>query len=89
MSRFRKARHRLRLRQVDKNIDVVAQGLKVTGYQPVHKLAQLEIEVPKESEMPAKDKYWVFSRTSRGYRKGAHRQPKWTKITNRVPPTGF
>jgi hypothetical protein len=34
-----------------------------------------------EAEMPAKDKYWVFSKKDResGYRKGAHKVPKWTK----------
>jgi hypothetical protein len=30
--------------------------------------------------MPAKDKYTVFSRHDRGYRKGIHKVPKWTRV---------
>jgi hypothetical protein len=55
--------------------------------------------------MPAKDKYTVFSRHDRGYRKGIHKVPKftrvrprrllldfysyWTQLTLRVNPKGF
>ena len=38
------------------------------------------LEVPKESEMPARDKYTVFSRTSRNYRKPIQFVPKWTRV---------
>ena len=36
--------------------------------------------------MPARDKYWVFSKKDResGYRKGAHKVPKWTKYISNV-----
>lgn len=36
--------------------------------------------LPKEHEMPAKDKYTVFSPHARGYRKGIHKVPKWTRV---------
>ena len=38
------------------------------------------LELPKEHEMPAKDKYTVFSPHSKGYRKGIHKVPKWTRV---------
>lgn len=87
MSRYQKARQRRRLRHVDETIATVAKGLASKG-ETVHALEKLKM-LPKESEMPARDKYWIFNRTSRNYRKGAHRQPKFTKVTNRVPPPGF
>jgi hypothetical protein len=88
MSKGQKARHRLRMRIVDRNIERVGLALKSNG-MTCNMLERLKRELPKESEMPAKDKYWVFNKTSKGYRKSAHRQPKWTKITNRVPPKGY
>lgn len=30
--------------------------------------------------MPARDKYTVFSPHHRGYRKGIHKVPKWTRV---------
>lgn len=90
MSRHRKFRHRLRMRMVDRNIARLAAGLLHDGMS-CQIVSKLENELPKEHEMTAKDKYWVFckSKAAKGYRKGAHRQPKWTKITNRTPPFGF
>ncbi|CDO95912.1 unnamed protein product [Kluyveromyces dobzhanskii CBS 2104] len=44
---------------------------------------------PKESEMSATDKYSVFSRYSKGYRKGIHKVPKWTKLSIRRNPRHF
>ncbi len=38
------------------------------------------LELPKEHEMPARDKYTVFSPQARGYRKGIHKVPKWTRV---------
>jgi hypothetical protein len=38
------------------------------------------LELPKEHEMPAKDKYTIFSPHERGYRKGIHKVPKWTRV---------
>jgi hypothetical protein len=76
------------MRQVDKNIEKIGLALESQG-KTLRLLEALKQNLPKESEMPPKDKYWVFSRKARGYRKGAHLQPKWTRITNRVPPPGF
>ncbi len=30
--------------------------------------------------MPPRDKYTVFSRHAKGYRKGIHKVPKWTRV---------
>lgn len=38
------------------------------------------LELPKEHEMPARDKYTVFSKHEKGYRKGIHKVPKWTRV---------
>lgn len=38
------------------------------------------LELPKEHEMPPRDKYTVFSRHVKGYRKGIHKVPKWTRV---------
>lgn len=87
MSRHQKARQRSRLRAVDRTIETVESALAAQG-KSLHKLETLK-ELPKESEMPPRDKYWIFNKTSQNYRKGAHRQPHFTKVTNRVPPKGF
>ncbi|KAF7338472.1 54S ribosomal protein L31, mitochondrial [Mycena venus] len=47
------------------------------------------LEIPKEHEMAAKDKYTVFTPHAVGYRKGIHKVPKWTRITQRTNPKGF
>jgi len=39
------------------------------------------LELPKEHEMLPKDKYTVFSPHARGYRKGVHKVPKWTRVS--------
>ncbi|AGO13343.1 AaceriAFR202Wp [[Ashbya] aceris (nom. inval.)] len=44
---------------------------------------------PAEHQMSPKDKYTVFNKYSRGYRKGAHKVPKWTKLSNRRNPASF
>ena len=41
---------------------------------------------PKESQMSSKDKYTVFDKKARGYRKGIHKVPKWTKLSMRKNP---
>jgi len=88
MGRHQKARQRSRLQAVDSTIANVAAGLRGEGVT-IKKLSLLDKNFPKEHEMPARDKYWVFARYARNYRKGAHRQPKFTKISNRTNPVGF
>ncbi|CDO55479.1 similar to Saccharomyces cerevisiae YKL138C MRPL31 Mitochondrial ribosomal protein of the large subunit [Geotrichum candidum] len=88
MSRFQKARHRDRLRTVDSVITTLKAGLD-SVQQNCYVLEKVIARTPKESEMTPKDKYWIFDKKAKGYRKSAHRQPKWTKLTNRVPPAHF
>ncbi|GAA5868304.1 hypothetical protein JCM3774_000999 [Rhodotorula dairenensis] len=83
MSKTRKMRQRLRLKAVD---DVIST-LRASGVQTQSLNAALAL--PTEPEMPAKDKYTVFSRTDVGYRKGMHKTPHFTKITARTNPKGF
>lgn len=88
LSQPQKARHRLRMRIMDRSIARVAEGLKLTGQKSktVNKTLQ---SLPKEKDMKPRDKYTIFSKKTRTYRKGAHTQPKWTRVTNRVIPKGF
>ncbi|KZV81278.1 hypothetical protein EXIGLDRAFT_731514 [Exidia glandulosa HHB12029] len=83
MSTTRKANQRDRLKRVDDVIETVrASGITC------HALDKALL-MPKENEMPAKDKYTIFNAHSRGYRKGMHKVPKFTRITHRVNPRGF
>ncbi|KAF9246590.1 mitochondrial ribosomal protein L31 [Melanogaster broomeanus] len=83
LSVTRKANARARLKKVDSVIEAV----RASG---VHcKALDHALLLPKESEMAPKDKYTVFNPTARGYRKGIHKVPKWTRLTLRVNPKGF
>ncbi|KDQ59455.1 hypothetical protein JAAARDRAFT_174768 [Jaapia argillacea MUCL 33604] len=83
LSRTRKANQRARLKKVDAVIETVrASGIQCGALTRA-------LELPKEHEMPARDKYTVFSPHARGYRKGIHKVPKFTRITHRVNPLGF
>lgn len=44
---------------------------------------------PKENQMSPKDKYTVFNRKSKDYRKSVHKVPKWTKLSLRRNPKFF
>ena len=71
MSKFQKARQRKRLRAVDDVVATVDAALAKTGV----KLKQLErwkAEMPTEAEMLPKDKYTIFDRNAKRYRKGIH-----------------
>jgi hypothetical protein len=46
-------------------------------------------EMPTEQEMLPRDKYTMFDRKARGYRKGVHKLPKWTRVSQRLNPPGF
>ncbi|KAM6500819.1 mitochondrial 54S ribosomal protein YmL31 [Amanita muscaria] len=83
LSCTRKANQRARLKNVDAVIDAVrASGVKCGALDRA-------LQLPTEQEMPAKDKYTVFSPHMPGYRKGIHKVPKWTRLTLRVNPKGF
>ncbi|CAG8518437.1 11982_t:CDS:2, partial [Gigaspora rosea] len=63
MNKTRKANVRKRLKAVDKVIAAVAEsGVKC-------KALTLALQLPKESEMKPRDKYTVFSKNHKGYRK--------------------
>ncbi|KAK3070732.1 hypothetical protein LTR53_009930 [Teratosphaeriaceae sp. CCFEE 6253] len=46
-------------------------------------------EMPTEQEMLPRDKYSMFDRKAKGYRKGVHKLPKWTRVSQRLNPPGF
>ncbi|PLW24001.1 hypothetical protein PCANC_04871 [Puccinia coronata f. sp. avenae] len=83
LSTTRKANLRKRLREVDS----VIHAVKESGVQ-CDALTKA-MELPTEAEMTPRDKYFVFSARSKGYRKGIHKVPHFTKITHRVNPKGF
>ncbi|KAI0818865.1 60s ribosomal protein l31 [Irpex lacteus] len=83
LSPTRKANVRSRLKKVDAVIEAVrASGVQCSALTKA-------LELPKEHEMPARDKYTVFSKWEKGYRKGIHKVPKWTRLTLRTNPKGF
>ena len=90
LSATRKANVRDRLKKVDAVIEAVrASGVQCEALVCPHsrsttcdlRLVQTNaLALPKEHEMDPKDKYTVFSRHHRGYRKGIHKVPKWTRV---------
>ncbi|KAG5924066.1 hypothetical protein E4U61_001722 [Claviceps capensis] len=88
LSRFQKRRHRLRLRAVDNVVSTVQAALAKKG-QKVESLERWVAEMPTEAEMRPKDKYTLFSRYAKSYRKGIHKLPKWTRVSQRVNPPGY
>ncbi|TDL27526.1 mitochondrial 54S ribosomal protein YmL31 [Rickenella mellea] len=83
MSRTRKANQRARL----KKVDAVIEAVRTSGVQCSALTEALKL--PKEHEMPPRDKYTVFNPHVPGYRKGIHKVPKFTRVTMRVNPKGF
>lgn len=86
-----KQRLRMRMKQVDHNIEALYQSLKpaqgeLTGYK---KIDYLKFVLPKEHEMTPRDKYTTFDKKVKGYRKSVHLVPKWTKISFRENPKYF
>ena len=52
-------------------------------------ITRWKAEMPTEAEMLARDKYTLFDRKHKGYRKGVHKLPKWTRVSQRLNPPGF
>ncbi|EGP89487.1 unnamed protein product [Zymoseptoria tritici ST99CH_3D1] len=52
-------------------------------------ISRWRAEMPTEQEMLPKDKYSIFDKKVRGYRKGIHKLPKWTRVSQRLNPPGF
>ncbi|KAK2756711.1 hypothetical protein FQN54_005157 [Arachnomyces sp. PD_36] len=89
LSRHQKARQRKRLRAVDKVVDTVSEALKRNFGATNKAVERWYAEMPREEEMVPKDKYTIFDRKERKYRKGIHKLPKWTRVSQRVNPPGF
>lgn len=71
LSKFQKRRHRLRLRAVDSVVATVDSALAKQG-QTLEALERWKAEMPTEAEMLPKDKYTMFDRKAKRYRKGIH-----------------
>ncbi|KNZ75417.1 54S ribosomal protein L31, mitochondrial [Termitomyces sp. J132] len=90
LSSTRKANARARLKKVDAVIEAVrTSGVKCSAlvslpnfciYMRLILTQDQALELPKEHEMPARDKYTIFSANAKGYRKGIHKVPKWTRV---------
>src|ERR1700678_2012676 len=73
LSSPQKARQRKRLRLVDRVVDVVSAALQRNGHAETTKAVQRwYTEMPREEEMLPKDKYTIFDRKEKRYRKGIH-----------------
>ncbi|KAL8913064.1 MAG: hypothetical protein Q9171_002044 [Xanthocarpia ochracea] len=71
LSAPQKARQRKRLRAVDTVIAVVDNALRKQG-NTLKEVERWKVEMPREEEMRPKDKYTVFDRKEKRYRKGIH-----------------
>lgn len=71
LSKFQKRRHRERLRAVDSVIATVDAALARQG-ATIAAVEQWKAEMPTEQEMLPKDKYTMFDRKEKRYRKGIH-----------------
>jgi hypothetical protein len=71
ISRHQKARQRARLRHVDKVVSIVDQALSKKGIT-TKVTERWKAEMPTEPEMRPKDKYTMFARYAKNYRKGIH-----------------
>lgn len=69
---MQKRRHRERLRAVDGVVDTLTRSLTAAGTAIPKSVARWFDEMPREEQMRPKDKYTVFSRYARKYRKGIH-----------------
>ena len=71
MSSPQKARQRKRLRAVDNVIATVEAALAKKGVT-TKAIQRWRAEMPKEEEMIPRDKYTMFDRKEKRYRKGVH-----------------
>ena len=67
-----KRRQRKRLRFVD-NVVATLNGSLLRNKQSItHSIERWNAEMPREEEMLSKDKYTIFDRKEKKYRKGIH-----------------
>ncbi|MBE7180909.1 MAG: hypothetical protein INR71_06825 [Terriglobus roseus] len=71
MSRTQKYRHRQRMRRVDGVVATLDRALARRGLA-MRSVERWKAEMPAEEEMRPRDKYTMFDRKVRGYRKGVH-----------------
>jgi hypothetical protein len=71
LSKFQKARQRKRLRAVDNLVSVVDKALSKQGVT-TKAVERWKTEMPIEQEMMPRDKYTMFDRKEKKYRKGIH-----------------
>ncbi|KAJ6108164.1 hypothetical protein N7523_009487 [Penicillium sp. IBT 18751x] len=88
LSSPQKARQRKRLRAVDRVVDTVSAALERNGHT-TKAVNRWYAEMPREEEMLPKDKYTLFDKKEKTYRKSIHKLPKWTRVSQRVNPPGF
>ncbi|ERF74921.1 hypothetical protein EPUS_05129 [Endocarpon pusillum Z07020] len=72
LSSPQKARQRKRLRLVDKVVDTLSAALQRNGAMSAKAIDRWYSEMPREEEMLPKDKYTIFDRKEKRYRKGIH-----------------
>ncbi|KAG4421157.1 hypothetical protein IFR04_005677 [Cadophora malorum] len=88
LSKFQKARQRKRLRAVDTVVAVLDNALAKQG-ATMKAVERWKDEMPIEQEMVPKDKYTIFDRKEKKYRKSIRKLPKWTRVSQRVNPPGY
>lgn len=71
ISQPQKMRQRKRLRSVDRVVDTVSAALQRNG-QNTKAVDRWYNEMPREEEMLPKDKYTIFDKKEKKYRKGIH-----------------
>lgn len=71
LSKFQKRRHRQRLRAVDSVVATVDSALAKKG-ETLEALERWKAEMPTEAEMLPRDKYTMFDRKAKRFRKGIH-----------------
>ncbi|KAF3915641.1 hypothetical protein ABW21_db0209123 [Orbilia brochopaga] len=71
ISRPQKYRQRQRLMRVDRIVDTIEDALAKRGMTS-QAVEVWKAEMPTESEMPPRDKYTIFDKKHKGYRKGIH-----------------
>ena len=72
LSAPQKRRQRKRLRSVDNVVATVDRTLKKHDMNSAMSIERWKEEMPTEAEMRARDKYTMFDRKERKYRKGIH-----------------
>jgi hypothetical protein len=80
LSKFQKARQRKRLRAIDTLVSVVDKALSKQG-ATTKAVERWKAEMPIEQEMVPKDKYTMFDRKEKKYRKGIHSEcPEFSRM---------